>query len=49
MNSNAEIDVPVFGLGCAPIGNLYRPLSDAQATGAGRKRPISAISNVFPE
>lgn len=31
MNSNAQFDVPVFGLGCAPIGNLYRPLSDAQA------------------
>lgn len=25
------IDLPDFGLGCAPIGNLYRPLSDAQA------------------
>ena len=24
-------DVPAFGLGCAPIGNLYRAVSDAQA------------------
>lgn len=31
MTSDAKFDVPAFGLGCAPIGNLYRPLSDAQA------------------
>jgi len=27
----SEFEVPDFGLGCAPIGNLYRPLSDEQA------------------
>jgi D-threo-aldose 1-dehydrogenase len=31
MTSKAKFDVPTFGLGCAPIGNLYKPLPDAQA------------------
>jgi D-threo-aldose 1-dehydrogenase len=31
MASAREFEVPDFGLGCAPIGNLYRPLSDEQA------------------
>jgi D-threo-aldose 1-dehydrogenase len=31
MASASEFEVPDFGLGCAPIGNLYRPLSDEQA------------------
>jgi len=34
MNRTAKFDAPAFGLGCAPIGNLYRPLTDAQATAA---------------
>ena len=31
MAGKGKIDLPDFGLGCAPIGNLYRPLSDEQA------------------
>jgi len=31
MAKASEFEVPDFGLGCAPIGNLYRPLSDEQA------------------
>ena len=31
MPKTTPFDVPAFGLGCAPLGNLYRPLSDAQA------------------
>jgi D-threo-aldose 1-dehydrogenase len=31
MATTSEFAVPDFGLGCAPIGNLYRPLSDEQA------------------
>jgi len=34
MISTAKFDAPAFGLGCAPIGNLYRPLPDAQAIAA---------------
>lgn len=31
MAGNGKLEMPDFGLGCAPIGNLYRPLSDDQA------------------
>lgn len=31
MSATEKIHLPVFGLGCAPIGNLYRAISDAQA------------------
>jgi D-threo-aldose 1-dehydrogenase len=31
MSQSTSFDIPAFGLGCAPLGNLYRPLSDAQA------------------
>jgi D-threo-aldose 1-dehydrogenase len=31
MAKASEFEIPDFGLGCAPIGNLYRPLSDEQA------------------
>lgn len=31
MSQSISFDIPAFGLGCAPLGNLYRPLSDAHA------------------
>jgi len=31
MAKASEFEIPDFGLGCAPIGNLYRALSDEQA------------------
>jgi len=31
MSQSTSFEIPAFGLGCAPLGNLYRPLSDAQA------------------
>jgi len=31
MFQSTSFEIPAFGLGCAPLGNLYRPLSDAQA------------------
>ena len=31
MPESTSFEIPAFGLGCAPLGNLYRPLSDAQA------------------
>lgn len=31
MAEEGRLELPDFGLGCAPIGNLYRPISDAQA------------------
>jgi len=34
MTSDTNFEVPDFGLGCAPIGNLYKPLPDAQAIAA---------------
>jgi len=31
MSESTSFEIPAFGLGCAPLGNLYRALSDAHA------------------
>lgn len=31
MTATREIEVPSFGLGCAPVGNLYQAIGEAQA------------------
>lgn len=44
MPQSSSFEIPPFGLGCAPLGNLYRPLSDAQAFATIRAALAADIS-----
>jgi D-threo-aldose 1-dehydrogenase len=44
MPQSTSFEIPPFGIGCAPLGNLYRPLSDAQAFATIRAALAAGIS-----